>query len=294
MSSPASLSAIADDPRRRLDIWMAQNPEAVAKIWLWVDEQMAKPEDAGSFAEVAKSFMEGLVPRNWWSLGIGTHQRASRLMAESGICLVWVPPPDVIKAIIRASDKEERDEVLVDHAEAILVAIDQVLTEVTHPRLSTTTAAAREAVAAHRAGFLKAAQSHAAAILGDVVERHLGFERFSNARCAFEREPADDAGLWSFRRVAVQAAIHAAISRSDELPPDAGFNRHLSVHGIDVRQFTPAHALAALMLVGGALRELHEIYRVAERGFGPSPRLRECATMELERRAAITGGGGLN
>jgi hypothetical protein len=50
---------------------------------------------------------------------------------------------------------------------------------------------------------------------------------------------------------------------------------------VDPRQFCEPHALEGLMLLGGAIRELHEIYRVAERGFGPSPRLSEYARDEL-------------
>jgi hypothetical protein len=205
-------------------------------------------------------------------------------MAESGICLVWIPPAGIVEAIACARSKDERDRVLLANAGPILEALDQAIGEATHPELSATADAAHEAVAIYRDGRIRGAQALAAATLSEVVEGHFGFEKFSLARQAFENERPSDAGLWSYRRVAIQSAIHAAILRSEELGPAAGFNRHLSVHGVSGDQFTPAHALAGLMLVVGALRELHEIYRVAERGFGPSPRLGRHARDALQSR----------
>jgi hypothetical protein len=82
-----------------------------------------------------------------------------------------------------------------------------------------------------------------------------------------------------------------AILQSRYRPPGAGFNRHLSAHGVDPRQFREPHALEGLMLLGGSIRELHEIYRVAERGFGPSPRLDRYARDQLRLRVERAGAG---
>lgn len=197
---------------------------------------------------------------------------------------MWIPPAGIVEAIACARSKDDRDRVLLANAGPILEALDQAIGEATHPELSATADAAHEAVAIYRDGRIRGAQALAAATLSEVVEGHFGFEKFSLARQAFENERPSDAGLWSYRRVAIQSAIHAAILRSEELGPAAGFNRHLSVHGVSGDQFRPAHALAGLMLVVGALRELHEIYRVAERGFGPSPRLGRHARDALQSR----------
>lgn len=192
-----------------------------------------------------------------------------------------------MKAIVRADSKQDRDEVLLANTARILDAVDEALTEAEHPRLEVTVAAAREALEAQRAGFTKAAQSLTASVLSEVVQEHFGFDRFGNARDAFESEPASAARLWSLRRTAVQGAIHVAIMQSDDRPPDAGFNRHLSAHGVDPCQFCDPHALEGLMLLAGAIRELHEIYRVAEWGFGPSPKLSRFARAELHRRMEV-------
>lgn len=281
MPLPSSLAALADEFRRRVGDWIERNPEGAARIALWMEDQMERPEEGGAPADLLQSFVDAFVPRNWWPLRIGLHEHARKVMAESGICLIWVPPADVVEAIVRADCEEDRGKVLLASAAQILDSVDQALMEAEHPKLETTVAAAREALDAHRAGFTRAAQSLTASILGEVIEGHFGFDDFGDARRAFRREPASAAGLWSSRRAAVQEAILVAIVQSRHRPPGAGFNRHLSAHGVDPRQFCEPHALEGLMLLGGAIRELHEIYRVAERGFGPSPRLSEYARGEL-------------
>ena len=284
MPLPSSITRLADEIRGRVGDWIERNPEGAARVVLWMEEQMERSEDPGAPVDLAQSFMQALVPRNWWPLGIGLHGRARKVMAESGICLIWVPPAEIVQAVAHAESKKDRDEVLVANTARILDAVDEALAEAEHPRLGVTVAAAREALEAQRSGFTKPAQALTASVLSEVVQEHFGFDKFGYARQAFESEPSSAAGLWSSRRTAVQEAIHVAIMRSNDRPPEAGFNRHLSAHGVDPRQFCEPHGLEGLMLLAGAIRELQEIYRVAERGFGPSPRLSEFAVAELHRR----------
>lgn len=283
MSQSRSLSELAADFQQWLRDWIERNPEATARISLWAEDYMMQPDRTDAPIDLLKSFMDGLLPRNWWQLTIGRHQHAVKVMAETGVCLVWVPPGEVVDTILRAANKKERDAVLLANSELILASIAEVLDEATHPQLTTNTAAAREALDAYRAGFPGPAQSHAATILSGVVEDHYGW-KLGEAASAFEQEASGEVGLWSLRRTMIQEAVRTAILNYSKRPHEPGFNRHLSVHGVSEQQFTPAHALQGLMLVAGALRELHEIYRVAERGFGPSPRLDQHARAELRRR----------
>ena len=271
MSFIRSLATVVDNSRRRLHTWADENPEGMAKLALWLEDTS---RNETSFADLAGSLLKSWVPLNWWHLQIGKQQRAVSLMTETGICLVWVPPLEILEAILEAACKEERD-----GSTQLRRSWQRRRTHRSPRRWQL-----HEALSAYRAKLIKPAQSLAATILSGVVEDHYGFDEFSSARSAFERESADARGRWSVRRTAVQEAIRIAILKSNRRPPGAGFNRHLSVHGVSEEQFTPAHALAGLMLVGGALRELHEIYRVTERGFGPSPRLDQHARDELRRR----------
>ncbi|MGE0065895.1 MAG: hypothetical protein AB7L18_13365 [Hyphomicrobiaceae bacterium] len=289
MQLAPSLRKLADQFRRHVGDWIERNPEGAARIALWLEEEIGSAKEAGAPADLLRSFVEGLVPRNWWPLTIGIQGQARRVTAETGICLVWVPPADVIEAIVCAKSKEDRDKVLLENAVEILDAVDVALSEATHPQLEITVAGARAALAVQRAGFSGPAQSHTASVLGEVIEGHYGFD-FRVARGAFKCEAATAPGLWSARRAAVEAAIRVAIVRSRHRPPGAGFSRHLSAHGVDPRQFREPHAIEGLMLLAGAIRELHEIYRVADRGFGPSPRLDQYAGEQLLRRIEQAGG----
>lgn len=279
-----SLKAMAEELRRRLDQWIANNPEGAARLALWMEDQMEPSLGPRAPIDHVQSLVETFVPANWWTMRVGLHQQARKLMAQTGICLIWVPPADLVEALVHADGKAAREEVLLAGSGEILDSIERVLADATHPRLGPSVAAAQEAVEAQRAGLTRAAQSLSASLLGEIVEVHFGYEDFGAARRAFAQEPATGSSFWSSRRTAVQEALRIAILQSKFRPAEAGFNRHLSAHRVDPAQFCEPHALEGLMLLGGALRELHDVYRVAERGFGPSPHLSRYAEIELLRR----------
>jgi hypothetical protein len=269
--------------KARIHGWAERNPEAVVRIALWAEDELgAASEGEAAPIDLLRSFMEALMPRNWWELGIGAHRGAQDLMESSGLCLVWVPEAKVIREMLAAGDKAARDEALLANSASILASVETVLGETTRPELASQKLLGEEAILAFRAGATSAAQALSASILTAAIQEHFGFRKFSLAREAFSAETAD--GPWRFRRATVQRAICAAIVRSDQMAPEAGFNRHLSTHGTEPTQFTSAHSLAALMLVAGSLRELQEIYRVGTFGFGPTPRLELYAGEQFRER----------
>jgi len=238
----------------------------------------AQPQDG--LLGLLRTFFLGVAPPNWQALPVGMNLQADKLICETGLCLVWVPEADVIAELVDSTDKHDRDAVLVRNTDPILDSIERVLTEVAHPQLGLLRESALEAVDTARAGFFGASQTLSATILTAVLEEHYGFT-FGLARQAFESEPPASAGLWSHRRALVQRAIHISILRSDLRSPDGGFNRHISGHGSDLDHLSQPHAVEALMLVGGTLREMHEVYRLAERGFAPTPQIKRSAAARL-------------
>jgi hypothetical protein len=202
--------------------------------------------------------------------------KADELMSQTGLCLVWVPEADVIGQLVGASNKEERDAILVRNSSQILTSVERVVDEVAHPQLELLRESAIESVRSARAGYFGASQALSATILTGVLEEHYGLT-FGLARKTFEAEPPSLAGPWSHRRALVQRAIHLSILRSESRSDDGGFNRHITGHGTDLEHLSEPHCLEALMLVGGTLRELEVVYRVAACGFAP--------TQQLERRA---------
>lgn len=259
--------------------WAERNPEAVARLKLWAVDLAETPPEQGLLG-LLRAFFLGVAPPNWQALPAGMCPKADELMSETGICLVWVPEADVIVQLVGASGKDERDAVLVRNSDRILASVERVLAEVAHPRLRFLRESAIEAVHAARAGYFGASQALSAAILTGVLEEHYGFS-FGLARKAFEAEPPASAGLWSHRRALVQRAIQLSILRSDSRSAEGGFNRHITGHGGDLEHLSEPHSLEALMLVGGTLRELQVVYRVAECGFAPTPQLERHAANSL-------------
>lgn len=274
---------------RRLGRWLKDNPEAEARIWLWIEQTGGGQLEGHSVASLVQSFVNVVMPPNWAGLSVDLAERAKQVMLNSGLCLIWVPRAEIVQAIVTTSSKESRDGVLLRHTDSIVEDIESVLKEVTHPQLGELPCAIAEAVDAFHDGYTKASQALSAAALTGMVQDHYGFKKLSDARDAFEAEPPHSADSWYFRRSAIQWLVRDAILKSEDLPASSGFNRNLSVHRVDSEQCTKANALAALMLVTGALRELQEIYLIGERGIAVTPRLKQLAESSQRKPDASRG-----
>lgn len=252
---------------RRFTEWADRNPSAARELE-WVLQQLASPPPDGEadLGPVERLYRR-LFPPNWLSLRVGEQNRARRVMLETGICLAWVPPPDVVRAVIRTHTKAERDAALLANERAILDDVERVVSEVSDPRLTEARDAARESAASFEAGNRRASQALCASAISAVLADHFGVSRFDEARRRLGKEHPASTSPRLLRRAHVQWALRTAIALTWIEPRPDGFNRHLTAHSLDRDQFTDAHALAALMLLVGTLRELEEFYVVGDNGF---------------------------
>lgn len=291
------LSRLGYEFLARLRDWAERNPEGMARLSHWVFNRLPASEEGLSLLSLMRSFMVNFAPPNWHSLPAGSVTRADHLVCETGLCVIWVPGPEVVAKLLQAPDKAARDKVFINCRVEILDSVDARLAEVMHPELAGLRALAVEAVQAARAGVPAAAQALAAAVISAVVNDHYGFS-FGSAREEFEAEAPAVAGFWSHRRVLVQRSLQLAILKSRDRPADGGFNRHMSSHCSDPSHYGEAHAIEALLLMTGALRELEESYLVAELGFAVSAPLREYAARHARQRTSLSHGavalGGAN
>lgn len=234
---------------------------------MFLTEQLATPaDDLNTGEKVARA----VLPPNWWPLTATERQQAMSLVGSSAVCVIWVPRADVVRSLLATEEKPARDAVLVAARAQILDDVDAILGESHEPKLGAPIAAAREAVAAERADMHHAAQALCGSIISDILAKHYGTPNFADARRHLQQQSLTMGSVRFWRRASVQSALLAAIAQTWVEPPPDGFNRHLTAHGVDGAQFTPAHALEALLLVGAILREVHEIY-AAGRGGGPRP-----------------------
>jgi hypothetical protein len=273
----------------------------MARLAHWVFNRLLAETEGHSLLSLMQSFMLNFAPPNWCTLSPGSLAEADRLVCETGICLIWVPGPEVVAKLVEAPNKATRGAVLIDCKSEILDSIDARLVEIVHPELAELRRLATEAAQAARLGSSSPAQALAAAVISAIVNDHYGFS-FGLARKEFEIEAPKRAGFWSHRRALVQRSLQHAIVKSNDRPAEGGFNRHLSSHGSSPSHFCEAHAIESLLLMTGALRELEESYLIAERGFAISAPLQNYAERHALRwrpsastehsRVAISVGSG--
>lgn len=208
------------------------------------------------------------LPSNWQELGAREVDRIIDVMGVTGINLVWVPRQELVLEAVDLREQATVEALLVDRAEDVLEDVEQAAAEATHSKVVSTSEAAREAIAAYSAGNHRAAQALAAATLTHLVQDLLGFKQLADVRRKYRDEDPDHVALRLFRVTAVLRAAARALFREDEALP--GFNRNASLHYVRGDQYTPANALAALLLTVGLLRELHELSSRDGNGSAPA------------------------
>lgn len=202
-------------------------------------------------------------PDNWRGLTVGQLSRVEVLIRKSGLCLSWVPRSEVIVKLIGARSKLARDQALEESAEWILSDIERCLAACSRYEVSSAVRGVQQAVTAYRAGAYWPAQAACVPVLTELVETH--FKNASNAReelREFDARPPDPRAL---RARLVLYPLYCAIEQSWNAE-QGRFNRHRSAHGGDPAQFSPANAIAAMLLATGAIRETNETY--CERDLG--------------------------
>jgi hypothetical protein len=245
-----------------IDTWIERNPKNAEQVGWWIRYVAGTvPREGEEPVGVLERVAHRMLPPNWYELRTAQISRVKQLMAETGLCLAWVPRPEIVAELLVAENKNERDRVLLERAPEILDDLDCALELVDQSQLQAVRTGAERAVDAFRSGHESAAQALCVPLLSQLIEGH--FQSFRQARKRLGA--AEDPDPRAARSALVESVLAASICISYDLPPDGGFNRHTSAHRFDLEQFTPAHAIAAMMLTVGVLRELNDAYREAER-----------------------------
>lgn len=262
-----SLAARANEAfasaRPTLNRWHAQVRTAAealtpARDWLATNG----PAVLAGLVAIRKYAAEAHV-ENWADLEEDEWLAALSLMqADDGVPLAWLPPGNVVQALVTASSHAERDAILLDHADEIADQAADLIAAVTHERLNDLQTAVTASWATWRDGHHMAAQALAAACVTAAMEDHRGYTSFGSFRqqvSPFRSRPFEDWSVAvSLRRTALDCAWVTAIERTDEGLP--GFNRHATAHHVSPEQYTGANSLRSLMLATALVRELQFDY----------------------------------
>jgi hypothetical protein len=212
-----------------------------------------------------KEAVEAVLPGNWHGENLDLQKMPG--VIKEGIPLAWVPPGDVIHALVAAPDAAARAVVLEANRDPIVDGCHQVLTEVTRPELEDQKRLLEEAASLLASGMHAGAQALAASVW-DTAYRGVW-----RAEPAFQDGPrfkydkvngrlpdidTDDAVI-EFRQACVFGPFEKACeSFFESSPVPTAFNRHATVHAAGPTQYTVANSLTALMLAASLLRELQE------------------------------------
>lgn len=209
----------------------------------------------GALAVVARVEVER--PPNWPS-GVMTLSRAYPL-AREGFPVVWVPDEQTLSAVLSATSREERQQVLLENTDTALAHAHEVLDEVTCPHLHEWRDLIRQSVEcvllhpapapaqalALQGAAIVAMDLHGASNLGQV---------FAEARRAARAGPIPASGaLRHDLTTVVFQTVLARFNVGDVVP--ATPNRHVIAHVLSREQYTLANAIEATLLAVSVLRQ---------------------------------------
>lgn len=219
-----------------------------------LDALRAAIENAVAVHEWLETTWLDYTPDNWHPF---VHEQLDLVgwVAESGLCLMWAPRPEVVHALLLAPPGEHGS-VLVKNAREILDDCDAVLTSSSEGKRRDHDDAfgfAGEAVAAPRDGHFNGAQALAALGLSHVLHT-LGYEHLGGAYKEFSLRDIDEEAILMIRAALLEVCTASALIDFSSAETTR-FNRHATAHG-ERRFFSQPNALSAILLLVGWLREL--------------------------------------
>jgi hypothetical protein len=187
-------------------------------------------------------------------------------LANDGIPVAWVPPAEVLTALLAAEDRPGRFRVLDEHRGTITAAVRLVLDEVTHPEIKRYVPLARRAVDAWDDGHLEAAQALSVAVAETVItEFHAEGRKYAVVRKAALidlEDPDGEVTLGALRYVVAIAPIASFYTPwwpSSGLPKPDLLSRHVTVHHADASHYTSDNAMIAVLLQVSVLRAVQQL-----------------------------------
>jgi hypothetical protein len=191
----------------------------------------------------------GLISPDWLPPNIGDADLAAvaAICLDEGLPLAWVPRAEIVKALLSAGSRDERQEILLARRADILDDCEAALGEIAHEWA----VECRNAIAADRADLPQPAQSHAAGIIDSIVLAFLGEHGRAEAKKRAEA-PVDDLPLSVAIEHFALRPLFLCFTRwypgnADPIPEH--FARHATAHAVGQADvFTPINALVAIML----------------------------------------------
>lgn len=215
-------------------------------------------------------------PANWHGTGLKPDE-ILRMARESGIPVAWVPPAEVLRALVQG-DPGERMTILGLHESEILDHCRELLADCDDSWIQDEQYLMGRALSAYEGGFHEAAMALAVAVgeplalwasiprgqasdsIG-AIEDFAKLKKYQRARIEFESKAAEaDARLANYNvlRQALIAPIPSFFTPFHGDPGEAvpeALSRHVTVHRPTSRHLSGENALLAIMLGTSILRD---------------------------------------
>lgn len=237
------------------------HPELTAFTTTFKAPAFVWPDYAGAFAAMFERLRETLPPN--WSEEIDESEAIS-VIGTDGIPLVWVPRTEIVAAVLAASDRNARLQLLIIHQAQIVDDCREVLAGITEESLSGKVPLAIKAVEALAAGHFEAAQALAVVVAESAIAPAI-----SDKYQTVKKQVLFDPELIPYSLLRLRAALlpiggfYTDWSPKSPHPMPEALSRHVSVHHAAVVHYTNENAVLAVLLVTSVLRALQELQEIA-------------------------------
>ena len=197
--------------------------------------------------ESVNKFLEKSLPPNW--RGVQGLTQLETILLNEGLALAWVPPSEVLEALIGASSKQERRRILGRRWKRVVAACRESLESASIADYASYRRFAINVVEMLEGGHSAGAQALAANLLDTMLRETLDAPSRQLVTDQRNRLSIDDlpmraamvfGGIWGSHTEFWQ-------NRGDSIPRE--FTRHGSAHGVSRRQYSRINAVIALMHV---------------------------------------------
>ena len=159
------------------------NEKSRAAVEAWQEEEQQRHRKMWEASEKSHAMFLESLPPNWHSpeIEFPSIEELEELQLTQGLPLAWLPPNNVLDAILRLETSEKRSKLIEDEAAVILDACTAELNRLSVDLTNEWRISAAEAAEAMKAGHWRAGQALAAIALDTVVVKFIVKGGYANA-----------------------------------------------------------------------------------------------------------------
>jgi hypothetical protein len=196
------------------------------------------------FENISRIF-DSMLPPNW--RGVRKLDQIETILLDEGLALAWVPPSDILNALLNAASKQERRRILGGRWKRVVAACRESIESASTGDFAQYRGFALNVVKMLEDGYPEGAQALAANLLDTMLRETLDGPSRQEVTNQRNRLSIDDlpmraamvfGGIWGSHTEFWQ-------SRGDVIPRE--FTRHGSAHAVSRRQYSRINAVIALM-----------------------------------------------